>query len=196
MQEKRYNPQHGRSMVEMLGVLAIIGILSIGGVAGYRYAMNKIALNKWQHFMGFVSLALQDIFAKGNEINFIAYDTSTEAYEHNKQVVLDTGLIPKEYQDWSSKGLHTYFYFSEDTTRLYVMPKLYSPTNDYLEGCRNITKLSFPQNTWLQATASSTLFFSGDSPEQAEKFCQDAYKKNQENPSHYYWIMIWNLENL
>ena len=27
--------QSGRSMVEMLGVLAIIGVLSIGGIAGY-----------------------------------------------------------------------------------------------------------------------------------------------------------------
>ena len=38
--------QSGRSMVEMLGVLAIIGVLSVGGVAGYRYAMEKITLNR------------------------------------------------------------------------------------------------------------------------------------------------------
>ena len=31
----------GRSMVEMLGTLAIMGVLSIGGIAGYRYAMDK-----------------------------------------------------------------------------------------------------------------------------------------------------------
>ncbi len=31
----------GRSMVEMLGVLAIIGVLSVGGIAGYTMAMNK-----------------------------------------------------------------------------------------------------------------------------------------------------------
>ena len=27
--------QNGRSMIEMLGVLAIIGVLSVGGIAGY-----------------------------------------------------------------------------------------------------------------------------------------------------------------
>ena len=32
--------EFGRSMVEMLGVLAIIGVLSVGGIAGYRYAMT------------------------------------------------------------------------------------------------------------------------------------------------------------
>ena len=33
--------QSGRSMVEMLGTLAIMGVLTIGGIAGYRYAINK-----------------------------------------------------------------------------------------------------------------------------------------------------------
>lgn len=34
------NIQTGRTIVEMLGVLAIIGVLSIGGIAGFRYAMQ------------------------------------------------------------------------------------------------------------------------------------------------------------
>ena len=33
--------QKGRSMIEMLGVLAIVGVLSIGGLAGYTMAMNR-----------------------------------------------------------------------------------------------------------------------------------------------------------
>ena len=37
--------EHGRSMVEILGVLAIIGVLSIGGIQGYRYAMEKHRAN-------------------------------------------------------------------------------------------------------------------------------------------------------
>ncbi len=38
--------QFGRSMVEMLGVLAIIGVLSVGSIAGYYTAMKKYRLNK------------------------------------------------------------------------------------------------------------------------------------------------------
>lgn len=38
--------QNGRSMVEMLGVLAIIGVLSIGGIAGYTMAMNRYRANE------------------------------------------------------------------------------------------------------------------------------------------------------
>ena len=40
-----YN-QYGRSMIEMLGVLAIIGVLSVGGIAGYSKAMEKFKVNK------------------------------------------------------------------------------------------------------------------------------------------------------
>ncbi len=38
--------QSGRSMVEMLGVLAIVGVLSIGGIAGYSYGMDKYRANE------------------------------------------------------------------------------------------------------------------------------------------------------
>ena len=38
--------QSGRSMIEMLGVLAIIGVLSVGGIAGYSKAMEKWKINK------------------------------------------------------------------------------------------------------------------------------------------------------
>ena len=38
--------EQGRSMVEMLGVLAVVGVLSVGGIAGYTYAMNKHKTNE------------------------------------------------------------------------------------------------------------------------------------------------------
>ena len=38
--------ESGRSMIEMLGVLAIIGVLSVGGIAGYSKAMMKYKINK------------------------------------------------------------------------------------------------------------------------------------------------------
>ena len=38
--------QSGRSMVEMLGVLAIIGVLSIGGIAGYTLSMRRYRANQ------------------------------------------------------------------------------------------------------------------------------------------------------
>ena len=41
-----FKTESGRSMVEMLGTLAIIGVLSIGGIAGYSYGMDKYRANE------------------------------------------------------------------------------------------------------------------------------------------------------
>ena len=45
MNFKKLKSQSGRSMVEMLGVLAIIGVLSVGGIAGYTLAMRRHRAN-------------------------------------------------------------------------------------------------------------------------------------------------------
>lgn len=37
--------EFGRSMVEILGVLAVISVLSVGGIMGYRFAMDKYRAN-------------------------------------------------------------------------------------------------------------------------------------------------------
>ncbi len=42
------NNEKGRSMVEMLGVLAIIGVLSTAGIAGYTKAMGKFKVMRLQ----------------------------------------------------------------------------------------------------------------------------------------------------
>lgn len=44
--QKAKSCELGRSMIEMLGVLAIIGVLSVGGIAGYSKAMEKFKINK------------------------------------------------------------------------------------------------------------------------------------------------------
>lgn len=39
------NVQSGRSMIEILAVLAIVGVLSIGGLAGYSLSSQRIQIN-------------------------------------------------------------------------------------------------------------------------------------------------------
>ncbi len=41
-----HTQEKGRSMIEMLGVLAIIGVLSVGGLAGYNMAMGRVRVNR------------------------------------------------------------------------------------------------------------------------------------------------------
>ena len=57
--------QSGRSMIEMLGVLAIIGVLSIGGLAGYTRAMNSYQANQLMDYMNRCSVVVQENLAVG-----------------------------------------------------------------------------------------------------------------------------------
>ena len=52
LDEPLYKLSAGRSMVEMLGVLAIIGVLSVGAIAGYSKAMMKYKLNRQTEQIG------------------------------------------------------------------------------------------------------------------------------------------------
>ena len=61
--------ESGRSMVEMLGVLAIIGVLSIGGIAGYTMAMNRYRANEIIDTASKLSVVAQTQAANGQTFN-------------------------------------------------------------------------------------------------------------------------------
>jgi len=50
MKVNKLNTESGRTMVEMLGVLAIIGVLSVISIYGYRQAMTKMKANEIANF--------------------------------------------------------------------------------------------------------------------------------------------------
>ncbi|MBR3502220.1 MAG: hypothetical protein IKO06_04865 [Alphaproteobacteria bacterium] len=56
--------QSGRSMIEMLGVLAIIGVLSVGGIAGYSKAMMKYRTNKFIEQITLIAGNVHTFFAR------------------------------------------------------------------------------------------------------------------------------------
>ena len=55
--------QLGRSMIEMLGVLAIIGVLSVGGIAGYSKAMARYNINKALEQISMIIANVQALFS-------------------------------------------------------------------------------------------------------------------------------------
>ena len=63
--------ESGRSMVEMLGVLAIIGVLSIGGIAGYVLSMNRYranaVLDAANKYASLAYSSYQTFIAQGND---------------------------------------------------------------------------------------------------------------------------------
>lgn len=74
----------GRSMVETLGVLAVIGVLSVGGIMGYRYAMNKYQANQTLNELNIASSQLAAIILgrKGNDVSL----SLPEEYENGNML--------------------------------------------------------------------------------------------------------------
>ncbi len=67
--------QTGRSMVEMLGVLAIIGVLSVGGIAGYSKAMAKFKLTKAMDQVSTTVTNIRTLYS--GQPNYNGLDTAT-----------------------------------------------------------------------------------------------------------------------
>lgn len=75
--------QSGRSMIEMLGVLAIIGVLSVGGIVGYSKAMQKNRLNNTRNQISHIIANVKQYY-----INQGTYDGLTT------ETAVDAGIIP------------------------------------------------------------------------------------------------------
>lgn len=68
--------QSGRSMVEMLGVLAIIGVLSVGGISGYSKAMAKYKLTKAQDQLSMLLINIRTAFASSSSYEDLSNKTA------------------------------------------------------------------------------------------------------------------------
>ena len=87
---KKLKSQSGRSMVEMLGVLAIIGVLSVGGIAGYSLSMRRHRANQVVDLVSKVALVsysqCQQKILNGESLSsnscYYSDDTSSVEFEH------------------------------------------------------------------------------------------------------------------
>lgn len=74
---KSVENESGRSMVEMLGVLAIMGVLAIGGIAGYRWAMDKYNANEILNEVRKRAVTASQQRILGHAINLSEYGDNT-----------------------------------------------------------------------------------------------------------------------
>lgn len=72
------NNQIGRSMIEMLGVLAIIAVLSVGGIAGYGKAIEQFKVNRLIEEYGYV---VQQLIEKGDSLRENVKDSAEVFYD-------------------------------------------------------------------------------------------------------------------
>lgn len=77
MEKTKINTDSGRSMVEMLGTLAIIGVLSIGGIAGYSYGMDKYRANTIINDVMLRSVDVIAQFDRTGDANLDSWPTTT-----------------------------------------------------------------------------------------------------------------------
>ena len=94
----------GRSMIEMLGVLAIIGVLSVGGIAGYSKAMEKWKINKMQEEYSYLLHGMLE------HLDNLKYLNPTSETVGVVDVLQASGIIPPtwekfdDFRIWDDNG--------------------------------------------------------------------------------------------
>ncbi len=116
----------GRSMVEMLGVLAIMGVLTVGVMLGYRYAMDRILTNSIITGVRARSVIIGQQRVLGHPLNLSEFHPDTE-----KDLI---------YGRFEVKAFNNYEYEGEASQALevYNIPR---------RVCENIRMLTFPDET-------------------------------------------------
>ena len=94
----KYVNENGRSMVEMLGVLAIIGVLSVGGIAGYSKAMNKYKINKTTDQVSMLVANIRTIYS--TQGNYKGLD---------EEAAINFGVVPNDMINSDGKTLSNAF---------------------------------------------------------------------------------------
>ena len=167
------NTQSGRSMIEMLGVLAIVGVLSVGGIAGYSKAMTKFKINKTADQISQIVTNIRTLYAQQttyqglNTANAIKMGvtpdelgtgtTLTHAFAGNMQIRTSNRLssssddafeisiydIPKE----ACVSLSTLDWGSTSSSGLIAILTTHSAALSISEGIDNCTSSSAPTGT-------------------------------------------------
>ena len=88
--------ENGRSMIEMLGVLAIIGVLSVGGIAGYSKAMEQFKINKTIEQISQIATNVRTLYANQGDYAGL-----------NLETIIKANALPEELID-SSWGYNAF----------------------------------------------------------------------------------------
>ena len=165
----------GRSMVEMLGVLAIIGVLSVGAIAGYSKAMMKYKLNKQaEQLSAVINAGLRYAkhwnFKNVQYVNTIPYLIKLNEIPQEMIKNNSTSVIYDVFNN-SMNTSYTINEMGEIYTQLFI--QLDTSKNDQysLSICRNIVNVAkeFHQNL------RSVSILSGDPGYETSSFYGDGY---------------------
>ena len=131
----------GRSMVEMLGVLAIIGVLSVGAIAGYSKAMLRYKLNKQAEQLNTVFNAVARYYTSFNDITQKGIPLTSYFIKMNE---IPSEMIKKNDTIYIYDVFNTRLYIRTTTDKnmsgitIMLYPELVKQSEQNLEICRNI----------------------------------------------------------
>ena len=134
----------GRSMVEMLGVLAIIGVLSVGAIAGYGKAMLKYKLNKQTEQLNTVINAVDRNLRSfdnikvesGNGIGIAPYFIKMGEIP---QEMIKNGINDTIFDTFNTSiQIHKEYFDPTTVYVIYMRPPLSTSSNENLAICQNI----------------------------------------------------------
>ena len=81
----------------MLGVLAIIGVLSVGGIAGYKTALNKYRANEVAQVVSIAKLELVTAASQGRQDKTYIGDLTGQLGNSAEVALQDQGIYKKAY---------------------------------------------------------------------------------------------------
>ncbi|MBR6675526.1 MAG: hypothetical protein IKL32_06390, partial [Alphaproteobacteria bacterium] len=105
----KQNYETGRSMVEMLGTLAIIGVLSIGGIVGYSYGMDKYRANTIINDIMLRAIDVNAQFDSTGDTNLSEWPTTTVGKYaiglENETIGIQVSDLPKRLCEMVFEGM-------------------------------------------------------------------------------------------
>ena len=124
--------ENGRSMIEMLGVLAIVGVLSVGGIAGYSKAMQKYKVNQLIAQLSETVIGIRSLYASSTSYSGI-----------NLPLLFKTGAISHTLQKSTASTSAAVHAMNGD---LFIFP---SPTNALANGAFELYVTNIPPTACL-----------------------------------------------
>lgn len=169
--------EKGRSMVEMLGVLAIIGVLSVGAMSGYSKAMMKYKLNRQTEQIGSI---LDYATIHYEALNSLRH----EDISSTTQLFINLGLVPTEMIGADNRSLFDvfnndiYLYHNKESSGIQYFGLEISIGSYSYNVCLNLFQMAKLRSAFLWQTLFSKTDIDSTSSQFANRVFGDDYCVN------------------
>ena len=179
--------QCGRSMIEMLGVLAIIGVLSVGGIAGYSKAMMKFKINKTMQHITEIAANVQTLYMQQKDFSGLSSIRQMVIPDDLDKGVSNQGI--SIYEQWNNEKFFSIRYFglskeacfalatadwgSVSSSGVYAIVVGDVSAIDYIPQDAPTEGSNFDDTQWSNYSYYATTKYLPVSPAKITKFCTD-----------------------